>query len=142
MPTSESRYVSPVPKLTVELDIPTPKEGWPVGIEPPTTPTPVAIVPIRMRDRIVPHLGVEFDAVSTPTFVALLATRHRERALVAITNRTNLEHEGLIALCMFGISKLVFNDGLNLLALFDERCVHELTQLVSPLIEDVQRFEG
>lgn len=78
-----SSYVSPVPKLTVELDIPTPKEGWPVGIEPPTTPTPVAIVPIRMRDRIVPHLGVEFDAVSTPTFVLQLRAGY-EYALTPI----------------------------------------------------------
>ncbi len=58
-----SAYVAPVAKLDVGLDIPAPKGGWPASISPPETPAPLKVVPLRMRNRVVPHLGVEWRAV-------------------------------------------------------------------------------
>ncbi len=60
-----SAYVSPVAKLAVALDIPPPAGGWPASITPPSLPAPIRIVPLRLRDRIVPHLGVEWLAMET-----------------------------------------------------------------------------
>ncbi len=59
-----SAYVSPVAALQVKLDIPPPKGGWPPSITPPQAPAPIAILPISMHDRIVPHLGVEWRALA------------------------------------------------------------------------------
>lgn len=59
-----SAYVAPVAKLDVNLDIPPPAGGWPASIRPPEAPAPTRIVPLRMHDRIVPHLGVEWRALS------------------------------------------------------------------------------
>ena len=58
-----SAYVSPVARLRVDLDIPPPTGGWPANITPPSTPAPTRIEPIAMRDRLVPHLGVEWRAL-------------------------------------------------------------------------------
>ena len=58
-----SAYVAPVANLKVGLDIPPPKGGWPATITPPETPAPIKIVPLRMRDRLVPHLGIEWQAI-------------------------------------------------------------------------------
>lgn len=58
-----SAYVAPVANLTVGLDIPPPKGGWPASISPPETPAPIRISPLRMHDRLVPHLGVEWKAL-------------------------------------------------------------------------------
>ncbi|MBL9109835.1 MAG: outer membrane protein transport protein [Myxococcales bacterium] len=58
-----SAYVAPVASLGVALDIPPPKGGWPSSITPPETPAPTAIVPLRMRNRLVPHLGLELVPV-------------------------------------------------------------------------------
>jgi hypothetical protein len=60
-----SAYVSPVANLEVGLDIPPPKGGWPPNISPPTTPARTHIVPIAMRDRLVPHLGLEWRALAS-----------------------------------------------------------------------------
>jgi len=57
-----SAYVSPVARLDVLLDIPPPSGGWPSTITPPQTPAATRIVPLRMHDRIIPHLGVEWRA--------------------------------------------------------------------------------
>lgn len=62
-----SAYVAPVAKLDVALDIPPPSGGWPASIKPPETPTPIKIVPLRMHDRVVPHLGIEALALDTPS---------------------------------------------------------------------------
>ena len=58
-----SAYVAPVAKLDVGLDIPPPKGGWPASISPPETPAPLKVVPLRLSDRLVPHLGVEWRAL-------------------------------------------------------------------------------
>lgn len=58
-----SAYVAPVAKLDVALDIPPPRGGWPATISPPETPAPIALVPLKMSDRVVPHLGVEIRAL-------------------------------------------------------------------------------
>ncbi|MDB4945472.1 MAG: long-chain fatty acid transport protein [Labilithrix sp.] len=57
-----SAYVPPVAELDVVLDIPPPAGGWPAGITPPASPAKTRILPLRMHDRIVPHLGVEWHA--------------------------------------------------------------------------------
>ncbi|MFO0677375.1 MAG: hypothetical protein U0169_12645 [Polyangiaceae bacterium] len=57
-----SAYVPPVASLTTRVDVPAPVGGWPAGIDPPTAPPAVKLVPIAMRDRIVPHVGVEWRA--------------------------------------------------------------------------------
>jgi long-subunit fatty acid transport protein len=57
-----SSYVAPVAAVDIKLNIPPPKGGWPDGIVPPTTPVPVAVLPINMHDTVVPHLGVEWRA--------------------------------------------------------------------------------
>jgi long-chain fatty acid transport protein len=62
-----SAYVAPVAKLDVALDIPPPAGGWPASIKPPETPAPIKIVPLRMHDRVVPHLGIEALALDTPS---------------------------------------------------------------------------
>ncbi len=60
-----SAYVPPVAQLNVDLNIPPPAGGWPAGISAPTTPAPITILPIGMRDRLVPRLGFEWNAFST-----------------------------------------------------------------------------
>lgn len=60
-----SAYVAPVAKLDVALDIPPPPGGWPASIKPPETPAPIKTVPLRMHDRVVPHLGIEALALDT-----------------------------------------------------------------------------
>ncbi len=67
-----SSYVSPVAKLDVALDIPTPQGGWPGGITPPALPAPLKIVPLRLRDRLVPHLGAEWIAREAVRYDVLL----------------------------------------------------------------------
>lgn len=59
-----SAYVAPVAQLDVVLDIPPPAGGWPSTIQPPQTPAPTRIEPLRMSDRIVPRLGAEWRALS------------------------------------------------------------------------------
>jgi long-subunit fatty acid transport protein len=63
-----SSYVAPVAATDIKLNIPPPMGGWPAGIVPPTTPVPVAIVPINMHDTIVPHVGVEWRAFDRPVW--------------------------------------------------------------------------
>ena len=59
-----SAYVAPVADLDLVLDIPPPTGGWPPGITPPESPAPTRVVPIRMHDRVVPRLGVEWEAIA------------------------------------------------------------------------------
>lgn len=61
-----SAYIPPVAKLDVLLDIPPPQGGWPAGIQPPTTPAPIAVAKMGIHDRLVPHVGVEWRALSLP----------------------------------------------------------------------------
>ncbi|MGO9707586.1 MAG: OmpP1/FadL family transporter, partial [Polyangiaceae bacterium] len=61
-----SAYIPPVADVQVALNIPPPAGGWPASITPPTTPAPTVVIPIRMQDTIVPHLGLEVRALSTP----------------------------------------------------------------------------
>jgi long-chain fatty acid transport protein len=56
-------YVPPVAQLDVVLEIPPPAGGWPATITPPQTPAPTRIVPLRMHDRIIPHLGAEWRVI-------------------------------------------------------------------------------
>jgi len=58
-----SAYPTPVANLDVTLNIPPPAGGWPAGITPPTVPAQAAVVPLRMSDRIVPHVGIEWRAI-------------------------------------------------------------------------------
>lgn len=58
-----SAYVAPVARLDVTLDIPPPAGGWPAGITPPSVPAPIHVVPLVMADRVVPHVGVEWEPV-------------------------------------------------------------------------------
>jgi long-chain fatty acid transport protein len=60
-----SAYVPPVAKLDVVLDIPPPPGGWPSTITPPSSPAATRIEPLRMHDRVVPRLGLEWRAVHT-----------------------------------------------------------------------------
>ncbi|CAN5924237.1 hypothetical protein BH11MYX4_BH11MYX4_29500 [soil metagenome] len=60
-----SAYVPPVAQLDVLLDIPPPSGGWPATISPPQTPAATRIVPLRMHDRVIPHLGVEWRAYTS-----------------------------------------------------------------------------
>lgn len=62
-----SAYVAPVAKLDVALDIPPPEGGWPASINPPETPAPIKVVPLRMHNRVVPHLGIEALALDSPS---------------------------------------------------------------------------
>lgn len=55
-----SAYVPPVAKLDIVLDIPPPDGGWPGTIQPPTSPAPTRVVPLKMHDRIVPRVGAEY----------------------------------------------------------------------------------
>jgi long-subunit fatty acid transport protein len=67
-----SAYVPPVTHIETQLNIPAPKGGWPAGIQPPSQPAPIVILPIQMSDRIVPHVGVEWRAVARPTWEGFL----------------------------------------------------------------------
>jgi long-chain fatty acid transport protein len=60
-----SAYVAPVAQLDVVLDIPPPAGGWPSNITPPESPSIPKIEPLRMHDRIVPHLGIEWRALAS-----------------------------------------------------------------------------
>jgi long-chain fatty acid transport protein len=57
-----SAYVAPAAQLTTVLDVPPPPGGWPSTITPPTAPPKMAVVPLRLHDRVVPHAGVEWQA--------------------------------------------------------------------------------
>ena len=59
-----SAYVAPVAKLDAVLEIPPPPSGWPSTVTPPTTPAPTRIVPLHMYDRLVPRLGLEWNALA------------------------------------------------------------------------------
>lgn len=59
-----SAYVPPVARLDVQLDIPPPPGGWPATIQPPETPAPTRIEPLRTRDRVVPRVGLEWRALA------------------------------------------------------------------------------
>lgn len=62
-----SAYIPPVAHLSVDLDIPPPVGGWPTGVTPPTSPVATPVLPIGMKDRLVPRLGVECRAITTPS---------------------------------------------------------------------------
>ncbi len=59
-------YVPPVASLNVALDIPPPAGGWPNGVTPPQAPAPTRIEALKMSDRAVPHVGVEWRALARP----------------------------------------------------------------------------
>lgn len=58
-----SAYVAPVARLDAVLDIPPPPSGWPSTVTPPQAPAPTRIVPLRMHDRVVPRIGLEWNAL-------------------------------------------------------------------------------
>lgn len=58
-----SAYVAPVARLDTSLDIPPPPSGWPPTVTPPQAPAPTRIVPLRMRDRVVPRFGLEWHVL-------------------------------------------------------------------------------
>jgi hypothetical protein len=59
-----SAYVAPVAKVDATLDVPPPASGWPASIAPPQPPVPTRIEPLRMHDRVVPRVGLEWEALS------------------------------------------------------------------------------
>lgn len=68
-----SAYVPPVTRLDVRLDAPPPPGGWAqLGVKPPTAPAPVVVLPIETRDRVVPHVGVEWRAIARPGWQGFL----------------------------------------------------------------------
>ena len=67
-----SAYIPPVADVKVVLNIPPPSGGWPAGITPPTTPAPTVIVPIVMQDRVVPHVGLEWRAITRRNWQGLV----------------------------------------------------------------------
>jgi long-chain fatty acid transport protein len=67
-----SAYVAPTANIHVALDIPPPANGWPPGITPPSQPTPTVIAPLEMHDTFVPHLGVEWRALSRAQWQAFV----------------------------------------------------------------------
>jgi long-chain fatty acid transport protein len=58
-----SAYVAPVATLDAVLDIPPPPSGWPSTVTPPTTPAPTRIERLVMQDRVVPRVGLEWQAL-------------------------------------------------------------------------------
>ncbi len=58
-----SAYVAPVARLDATLDIPPPAAGWPASIAPPEAPAKARIEPLKLRDRVVPRVGVEWHAI-------------------------------------------------------------------------------
>ena len=67
-----SAYESPVARLGIIVDIPPPAGGWPASITPPTNPSPTKVAALRLHDRVVPHLGCEWRAFSTPKLEGFL----------------------------------------------------------------------
>jgi long-chain fatty acid transport protein len=65
-------YIPPVSHTTTTLNVPPPAGGWPAGIKPPTAPAPTLVLPIEVHDVVVPHLGVEWRALATPTWEGFL----------------------------------------------------------------------
>jgi len=65
-----SAYVAPVAHLDVDLSIPPPQGGWPAGITPPSKPTSTAIEPLTLHDRVIPHVGVEWQFLDLPHWQA------------------------------------------------------------------------
>lgn len=59
-----SAYETPVARLDANLVIPPPPSGWPSTVTPPTTPAPTRVVPLTLHDRVVPRVGVEWQAFS------------------------------------------------------------------------------
>jgi long-chain fatty acid transport protein len=86
-----SAYVSPVARLDAMLDIAPPKSGWPAGITPPTTPAPTQVIPLRMHDRIVPRLGLEWHALGERNVKAFLRAGYEiaKSPIEAQTGATN-----------------------------------------------------
>jgi len=60
-----SSYVPPVARLDVVLDIPPPAGGWPASISPPQAVAATRIEPLKMQDRMIPHLGLEWRAIAS-----------------------------------------------------------------------------
>jgi long-subunit fatty acid transport protein len=58
-----SAYVAPVAKLDATLDIPPPAAGWPASVTPPESPAPTRVEPLKLRDRVVPRVGLEWHAL-------------------------------------------------------------------------------
>lgn len=58
-----SAYIAPVARLETTLDIPPPSSGWPDAFAPPETPAPPRILPLRLHDRVVPRVGLEWHAL-------------------------------------------------------------------------------
>lgn len=63
-----SAYVTPATDADIVVDIPPPPGGWPSTVTPPTTPQRPQIEPLRLHDRLVPRLGVEWNALRFETF--------------------------------------------------------------------------
>jgi long-chain fatty acid transport protein len=61
-------YVPPVTRINTQLNVPPPQGGWPAGIAPPTTPAPTVVLPIEIHNQVVPHVGVEWRALSRRTW--------------------------------------------------------------------------
>jgi long-chain fatty acid transport protein len=65
-----SAYVAPVAQLDVDLNIPPPQGGWPAGITPPTSPARTRIEPLKLHDRVIPRVGVEWQFLDAPHWQA------------------------------------------------------------------------
>jgi long-chain fatty acid transport protein len=58
-----SAYVAPAATTYATLDIPPPVGGYPAGLTAPVTPRPSVALPVRMHDRVVPRLGLEWEVL-------------------------------------------------------------------------------
>lgn len=67
-----SAYVAPTTDVDIRVEVPEPAGGWPPNVEPPTTPTRPRIEPLRLHDRVVPRVGLEWNALRRRSFDAFL----------------------------------------------------------------------
>jgi long-chain fatty acid transport protein len=59
-----SAYEPPAAHLDASLDLPPPAGGFPANLSAPAAPQPTRVLPLRMHDRVVPRLGVEWQALA------------------------------------------------------------------------------
>jgi hypothetical protein len=74
-----------------QLNVPPPAGGWPAGIQPPTVPAPTVVLPIQIHDIVIPHLGVEWRAITQRTWEGFLRAGYefQKSPIAAQTGPTN-----------------------------------------------------
>jgi long-chain fatty acid transport protein len=86
-----SAYVPPVSQITTQLNVPPPQGGWPAGIRQPTVPPPTVILPIQIHDVLVPRLGLEWRAITRPSWEGFVrgGYEYQKSPISAQTGPTN-----------------------------------------------------